>query len=128
MPSPRTARGRLWRAPRCSPSTPSSPWERSSCPDRLVGYRRDGNAADGEAYKVVAVAEGATGDARDAGLVEKREDVFARRKLAPVVDRAAVVEVDGGEEVMFLVERVELASEPLAPQPVQRANLVFDLG
>src|SRR5262245_17318500 len=94
----------------------------------LLRYRRDGDAADGEAHIVVAVAEGTPRDARDASLAEEREDILARRELAPVVDRPAVVQVDLLKDMALLVERLELASQALAAELIERANPVLDLG
>ena len=53
-----------------------------------------GNAADREAHEVVTIAEGAARHPSDARLAEEREDIFAGLELAPVIDCAAVVQVD----------------------------------
>src|SRR5512146_2224904 len=64
--------------------------------------RWHGNAANREADEVVAIAEGAPRHARDARLAEQREDILARLELAPVIDGAAIIQIDLREEVIPL--------------------------
>src|SRR5690348_18467295 len=90
--------------------------------------RWHGNTADGEAHEVVAIAEGAPRHARDARLAEEREDILSRPELAPIIDGAAIVEVNAREEMILLVEMPQLAREPPATEAIERANPLLDLG
>src|SRR5690348_5963768 len=64
--------------------------------------------ADRKADVVGAVAEGRARDARDTCPREDTEDILPLAALAPVVDRAAIVQVDALEELMLLVQPPQL--------------------
>src|SRR5690242_16094195 len=93
-----------------------------------VSVRGDGDAADGEADEVVAVAEGAAGDAGDAGLAEEREDILTGAQLAPVVDGAAVVQIDLGEDMVMLVQPAQLRDQARATVAIEGADAFLQLG
>src|SRR5262249_7994444 len=90
-------------------------------------HRWNGNAADREAHKVVAVGETAARHARDARLAEEGENVLARLELAPVVDGAAIVGVHLEEEAVSLVHVLKLAAEACGGVGVEGANALADL-
>src|SRR5262249_22045785 len=87
-------------------------------------HRWDGNTADREAHKVVAVGETAARHACDARLAKKREDVLARFELAPVIDSTAIVGVHLEAEAVLLVHAQKRVEEAGAEGRVECTNAV----
>ena len=78
-----------------------------------------GDDANGETRVIIGIAKARSGNTGNACFLEKGEGIFARDKLAPVIDSSVVIKEDLGEQVLFGVDVLQLCDEALTMLPKQ---------